>query len=121
MSRGRVLPNDQSSGPLTIELAIRLSDGSFETKVVVPIDCDETTRNKSVDRWLAKQCLLALPILARLSRSRRSPPMPPDLPTRLIGLGLIGLVALGLIYVFGGGVITVPQNSPGYVRSSPGA
>lgn len=27
--------------------------------------------------------------------------MPPDLPTRLIGLGLIGLVALGLIYVFG--------------------
>lgn len=43
---------DAPTQPLTIELAIRLSDGSFETKVVVPIDCDEETRNRSVDRWL---------------------------------------------------------------------
>ena len=37
---------------LTIELAIRLSDGSFETKVIVPLNCDAQTRDKAVQRWL---------------------------------------------------------------------
>jgi hypothetical protein len=41
-----------ATGPLTIELAIRLSDDSFETKVIMPLDADEDTRNKAISRWL---------------------------------------------------------------------
>lgn len=48
----RVAAQQLAPAPLTIELAIRLSDGSFETKVIVPIDCDDKTRSKSIDRWL---------------------------------------------------------------------
>lgn len=35
-----------------IELAIRLSDGSFTTSVNVPLDCDEKTRNRAIERWM---------------------------------------------------------------------
>ncbi len=40
-------------GPLTMELAIRLSDGSFETKVIVPLDATTEERNSAIQRWLA--------------------------------------------------------------------
>lgn len=38
--------------PLHIELAIRLSDGSFETKVVVPLYCSDAERSTAMERWL---------------------------------------------------------------------
>lgn len=41
------------AGPLTMELAIRLSDGSFETKVIVPMDATAEQRNSAIQRWLA--------------------------------------------------------------------
>lgn len=40
------------TGPRTIELAIRLSDGSFETKVIVPIDATDKERDSAIQRWL---------------------------------------------------------------------
>lgn len=41
------------TGPLTMELAIRLSDGSFETKVIVPLDATAAQRAAAIERWLA--------------------------------------------------------------------
>ena len=35
-----------------IELAIRISDGTFETKVLVPMDCAESEREAAIGRWL---------------------------------------------------------------------
>jgi hypothetical protein len=45
-------PAPRPDQALTIELAIRLSDGSFDTKVIVPLDCDEAQRNRAIDRWM---------------------------------------------------------------------
>lgn len=36
----------------TIELSIRLSDGTFETKVIVPLECSAANRQTAVKRWL---------------------------------------------------------------------
>lgn len=35
-----------------IELYIRLSDGTFETKVIVPLECSESERQTAIGRWL---------------------------------------------------------------------
>lgn len=40
------------TAPPHIELGIRLSDGTFETKVMVPMDATETARNDAIGRWL---------------------------------------------------------------------
>ena len=49
---GRTPAQPKPEPALTIELAIRLSDGSFDTKVIVPLDCDEAQRNRAIDRWM---------------------------------------------------------------------
>jgi len=46
---GALLP----AGPTTIELVIHLSDGSFETKVVVPIGASKEQMDSAIQRWLA--------------------------------------------------------------------
>ena len=49
---GRAPAQPKPEPALTIELAIRLSDGSFDTKVIVPLNCDEAQRNRAIDRWM---------------------------------------------------------------------
>lgn len=40
------------AAPVEIELAIRLSDGSFVTSIKVPLNCSPEVRDASVKRWL---------------------------------------------------------------------
>lgn len=38
--------------PLNIDLSVRVSDGSFETKLSFPIDADKDQRDWIVQNWL---------------------------------------------------------------------
>lgn len=38
-----------------IELSVRVTDGSYESKILMPTECSPESRNEFVSQWLAMQ------------------------------------------------------------------
>lgn len=49
----RMTVNSSPDNPLFVELAVRLSDGNFESKVTVPVTATQEQRQKFVQSWFA--------------------------------------------------------------------